>query len=88
MRIETDLHHDGPDVDTKVENSYDEETELGTTTLRDALQVKNETKAEATNYTEEGRDKRRQGTSSDREVSTEIGRPRSAVEEGPDRPEC
>lgn len=48
------LHDDRPNVYTDVEDHDCEETELGTTTLADALEIENEAEPEASDDTEEG----------------------------------
>lgn len=48
------LHDDRPDVYTDIEDHDCEETELGTTTLADALEIEDEAEPEASDDTEEG----------------------------------
>jgi hypothetical protein len=73
MVLELCLHHNRPNVHSKVECHHGAETELCTPALADAFQVENETKTEASDDTEEGRDKRGEGASSNGEVRSEIG---------------
>jgi hypothetical protein len=67
------LHDNRPDVYTEVEYNNGEETILGTTTLADALQVKDEAETETADNTEEGRYEGREGASADAEVCCKVG---------------
>lgn len=47
VRIEPHLHHDGPDVDSQVEDDYSEKTELSPSALAEPLDIEDEPESEA-----------------------------------------
>jgi len=53
MVVESDLHDDGPDVNSKVEQHDHEQSNLGPSPLAQALHVKNKTECEAPDDAEE-----------------------------------
>lgn len=85
--LELDLHDDRPDVHTKIKDDDYEETVLSASPLADTLHVKDKSKTEASDNTEEWRDERGQGASADGEVHSKICRPSTGIEEGPNCPE-
>lgn len=46
MSIELGLHHDGPNVDSHIQNNDGIQAELGTSTLVEALHIKDEAETE------------------------------------------
>lgn len=49
IAVESDLHDDGPDVDTGVQDDDSKQTELSTASLAETLNIQDKTEAETTN---------------------------------------